>query len=216
MALTPAVASVGSGNLDLSVLVLNKLYLAIHIVSARRAFALLCKQLAEVVSVEEGQWNNYDFESWRDVSQLRRQFQEPNRDWLRTPSFEIEVPRIIRLVRFERLPRQTVKFNRRNLFARDRNHCQYCGQKFSTTALTLDHVVPRSQGGQSTWDNMVCACVECNVRKGGRTPQQAQMSLIRRPAKPKTSPLVTIKLGNRKYQSWKTFLDHAYWEVELK
>lgn len=200
----------------MSVLVLNKLYMAVHIVSVRRAFTLLCKELAEVVSIEEGQWLSYDFESWRDMSDMRRQFKNPHQDWVRTVSFEIEVPRIIRLLAFDRLPKQTVKFNRRNIFARDENRCQYCGKRFSTSQLSLDHILPRAQGGIATWENIVCACLDCNVKKGGRTPKQAHMSLIRKPVRPLTSPLVSIKLGNSKYQSWKTFLDNAYWTVELK
>lgn len=205
-----------TGSLDLSVLVLNKLYMAVHIVSVRRAFTLLCKELAEVVSIEDGQWTSYDFETWRDVSEMRSKFKEPDTDWVRTVSLELEVPRIIRLLQYERLPKSTVKFNRRNIFARDESRCQYCGNKFATHNLTLDHVTPRAQGGKASWENIVCACVDCNVKKGGRTPDQASMKLIRRPIKPKTSPLVTVKLGSRKYQSWKAFLDNAYWTVELK
>lgn len=208
--------AVSPSSLDLSVLVLNRLYMAVHIVSVRRAFTLLCKELAEVVSIEDGQWCTYDFESWRDISDLRREFKEPQQDWVQTVHFEIEVPRIIRLLRYDRVPKQTVKFNRRNLFARDENRCQYCGKRFATSELSLDHVVPRSQGGETSWENIVCACVECNVRKGGRTPNQARMHLIKAPKRPKTSPLVSIKLGNQKYQSWKTFLDTAYWTVDLK
>jgi 5-methylcytosine-specific restriction endonuclease McrA len=109
-----------------------------------------------------------------------------------------------------------VKFNRRNVFARDEGRRQYCGKKFPTSELTLDHVVPRTQGGRTTWENIVCACVECNVKKGGRTPEQAHLRLVRKPFRPKTSPVLHVKLGNAKYQSWKTFLDNAYWNVELK
>jgi 5-methylcytosine-specific restriction endonuclease McrA len=79
-----------------------------------------------------------------------------------------------------------------------------------------DHVIPRSQGGGTTWENIVCACVDCNVRKGGRTPRQANMTLIKKPEKPKRSPLLSAKLTQRKYQSWQSFLDAAYWNVELK
>lgn len=207
----------GTSALDASVLVLNRLYMAIHVVSVRRAFTLLCKELAEVVHIDdEGIWSSYDFDSWRDISLLKADFKEPDTDWIRTVSFEIQVPRIIRLHRYDRVPRQPVKFNRRNVFARDENRCQYCGKRFPTSELTLDHVVPRSQGGLTTWENIVCACVDCNVRKGGRTPEQAKLVMIRRPVRPKTSPVINIKLGHSKYQSWKTFLDNAYWTVELK
>jgi 5-methylcytosine-specific restriction endonuclease McrA len=202
--------------LEASVLVLNKLFMAVHIIPVRRAFCLLCKDLAEVVSQEDGQFASYSFQSWREASEYRRQhFRQEDDDWVRTSTTEIQVPRVIRLLTYEKMPRQTVKFNRRNIFARDNNQCQYCGRRFPTTELSLDHVTPRSQGGQTTWDNIVCACVACNVRKGGRTPKQAHMGLIRKPEKPKRSPMLNLKLTHTKYQSWKTFLENAYWSVEL-
>lgn len=206
-----------SSALDASVLVLNKHFLAVHIISVRRAFCLLCKDLAEVVSHEDGQFATYDFQSWREVSEYRAQFfRAEDDDWVRTVSAQIQAPRVIRLLRYEKLPKQTVKFNRRNIFARDNNQCQYCGKKFPTSELSLDHVTPRSQGGQGSWENIVCACVDCNVKKGGRTPKQAGMHLIRKPEKPKRSPILNLKLTHRKYHSWKTFLENAYWSVELK
>jgi 5-methylcytosine-specific restriction endonuclease McrA len=207
----------GSSALDASVLVLNKLFMAIHIISVRRAFVLLCKDLAEVVSQEDGQFSTYDFETWQEVSEFRaKHFRQEDDDWVRTARSEIQVPRVIRLLDYEKLPKQTVKFNRRNIFARDHNQCQYCGKKFPTTELSLDHVIPRSQGGQSTWENIVCSCIRCNVKKGGRTPKQAHMTLVRKPEKPKRSPMLNLKLTLSKYQSWKTFLENAYWSVELK
>ena len=205
--------------LDASVLVLNKLFMAVHVISVRRAFVLLCKELAEVVSMEDGQFATYDFQTWREISEYRLknfQFSAEDDDWVRTASTQIQVPRVIRLLAYEKIPRHTVKFNRRNIFARDNNQCQYCGKRYATSDLSLDHVVPRSQGGQSSWENIVCACIDCNVRKGGRTPKQAHMSLIRKPEKPKRSPLLNLKLTSKKYQSWRTFLDNAYWSVELK
>lgn len=208
--------AVASDALSASVLVLNRSYLAVHVINVRRAFGLLFRGLAEVIHVEDGQYANYNFESWREISELRSSFKEPDDDWIRAVNFEIQVPRVIRLLFYERLPKQTIRFNRRNIFARDSNRCQYCGRRFPTTELSLDHVVPRSQGGDTTWENIVCACVKCNVRKGGRTPEEAHMKLVRPPFKPKRSPLLTIKLGNPKYESWKSFLDSAYWSVDLK
>ncbi len=204
--------------LDNSVLVLNKLYMAVHVISARRAFCLLAKEMAQVVTFDDGHYLHYDFQSWREISEARAQFKDPDddNDYVRAVHFEIQVPRIIRLLGYDRLPRQHVKFNRRNIFARDGNRCQYCGQRFPTSELSLDHVLPRSQGGGATWENLVCACLPCNVRKGGRTPQQAQMRLIKEPIRPRTSPALRVKLAHRKYRSWKTFIDNAYWTVELK
>lgn len=203
--------------LDTSVLVLNKMFMAVHVVSVRRAFCLLCKDLAEVVSLEEGQYLSYNFSSWQELSDFRsRLTKHEDDDWIRTPHVEIQAPRVIRLLGYDKVPRQTVKFNRRNIFARDHNQCQYCGRKFPLSELSLDHVIPRSQNGGTTWENIVCACVDCNVRKGGRTPRQANMTLIRKPEKPKRSPVVNMKLSQRKYHSWQSFLDNAYWSVELK
>ena len=203
--------------LDASVLVLNKLFMAVHVISVRRAFCLLAKELAEVVTLEEGQYMTYDFGTWTEVSEYRaKNFRQEDDDWVRTPTTEIQAPRVIRLLTYDKVPRQTVKFNRRNIFARDNNQCQYCGKKFVLSELSLDHVTPRSQGGQTTWENIVCACVDCNVRKGGRTPKQSTMTLIRKPEKPKRSPILNLKMTQKKYRSWQSFLDSAYWNVELR
>jgi 5-methylcytosine-specific restriction endonuclease McrA len=199
-----------------SVLVLNRTYSAVHVIGVRRAFSLLCRELAEVIHIEDGTYANYDFASWREVSEMRAQFKEPQQDWIRSVNFEIQVPRVVRLLTYDRMPKQTIRFNRRNIFARDGNRCQYCGKKFPMSELSLDHVHPRSQGGETTWENIACCCVKCNVKKGGRTPEQANMHLIKIPVKPKRSPLLAIKLGNPKYESWKSFLDRAYWSVDLK
>src|SRR5262245_11098113 len=206
----------GGCALDGSVLVLNKFYMAVHVVSVRRAFCLLFKELAEVITIDDGQYISFDFTTWREASDARRLFKGPDDEFVRTVQFEIEVPRIIRLLTYDRLPRQKAKFNRRNIFARDGNRCQYCGRRFATSELSPDHVVPRSQGGQATWHNIVCACLRCDVRKGGRTPREAGMKLYREPIEPKTSPALRLKLAHRKYRSWKAFLDNAYWSVELE
>lgn len=205
--------------LESSVLVLNKFFMALHVISARRAFALLCKEAAEVISVDDGKFNSYNFENWKDVSLYKVKSGFPEEDksnWIKTVSFEIEVPKIIRLLFYERFPRSNVKFNRRNIFARDENRCQYCGQKFPTSELSLDHIIPKAYNGKTTWTNIVCACTECNKRKGGRTPEEAGMKLKRKPIRPKHSPILSLKLRSDKYQSWKQFLDEAYWSIPLK
>ena len=202
--------------LDSSVLVLNRFFMAIHVISARRAFSLLCKRVAEVVHIVDDRYDSYNFESWLEVSQYRELFSETDHfDWVHTVSFQIRVPRVIRLLGYDRLPRRQVKFNRRNLFARDENRCQYCGRRFPTSELSLDHVRPRSRGGDTSWANVVCACTACNKRKGGRTPREAHMKLVRPPLKPRRSPVIRMKLRSSKYRSWKAFLDNAYWSVEL-
>jgi 5-methylcytosine-specific restriction endonuclease McrA len=202
--------------LDSHVLVLNKHYAAVRVVSARRAFVMLFKQVAEIISVEDDTYVSYDFDSWRELSEIRARYEREHHDWVRCVRFELAVPRIVRLLVYDRLPRQPVKFNRRNIFARDRNRCQYCGKRFPLTELSLDHVMPRSRGGQANWENIVCCCVTCNVRKGGRAPHEAGMKLIAEPIKPKRSPVLAMRLSSAKYASWKQFLDAAYWNVELR
>ncbi|BBO15785.1 endonuclease [Candidatus Brocadia pituitae] len=206
-------------SLESSVLVLNKFFMALHIISAKRAFVLLCKETAEVISVADGKFNSYDFGGWKDVSLYKVKSglpEEGTTSWIRTVSFEIEVPKIIRLLFYEKHPRSNVKFNRRNIFARDENKCQYCGRRFPTTELSLDHIVPKAYSGKTTWTNIVCACTDCNKSKGGRTPEEARMKLIRKPVKPRHSPILSLKLRSDRYHSWKQFLDEAYWSVSLK
>ncbi len=207
-----------SSAMQSSVLVLNRLYMAIQVMSVRRAFCLLCKDFAEVVSVENGAYVSYDFESWREVSEWKASMEgrKDHEDWIRAVNFQIQVPRVIRLLRYDHFPKNVIKFNRRNIFLRDENRCQYCGQKFPTQQLSLDHVLPRSQGGLTNWENIVCACLRCNVRKGGRTPHEAGMRLKKRPVKPRRSPMLSHQLTCVKYESWKQFLDDAYWTVELQ
>ena len=142
----PAVAS---NALSSSVLVLNRYYMAVHVVNVRRALGLLFRELAEVIHLEEGQYANYNFETWLEISTLRAADKQLHDDWIRGINFELQVPRVIRLLSFDRVPRQSVRFNRRNLFARDGNHCQYCGKSFPTSELSLDHIMPRSRGGET-------------------------------------------------------------------
>jgi 5-methylcytosine-specific restriction endonuclease McrA len=217
----PPLEAVVASALNANVLVLNKFYQAIRVINVRRAFSLLCRELAEVVHIEtdakgQSNWQNFNFDGWREISQLKASFEPEAFDWIHTVRFQIAVPRIIRLLGYEKLPRQDVKFNRRNIYARDGSRCQYCGKKMATTDLSLDHVVPKSQGGRSSWENIVCCCIKCNVKKGGRTPEQARMHLITKPVRPKRSPVINIRLADERYHSWKQFLDTAYWTVELK
>jgi 5-methylcytosine-specific restriction endonuclease McrA len=104
---------------------------------------------------------------------------------LRARQIAFAVPLVIRLVRYIRIPRRLkLPCSRRGIFARDRETCQYCGIQPGRSQLTMDHVLPRSQGGATTWENVVTACRECNHRKGGRTPEQASMLLLATPRQP--------------------------------
>jgi 5-methylcytosine-specific restriction endonuclease McrA len=197
-----------SPSLHSSVLALNRHFAALQVISARRAFCLLCKGYAEVINVENGAFLTYDFEGWLSISELRAELGEitEHDDWVQSVNFRIQVPRIVRLTDYDRLPRPSVKFNRRNVFLRDEHRCQYCRQRFSTHKLSLDHVVPRSYGGPTTWENVVTACMRCNVRKGGRTPQEAGMPLAKDPVRPHRNPLLELQVNSEKYRCWSTFI----------
>ena len=129
------------------------------------------------------------------------------------------MPRVILLQAYDHLPRAKVRFSRLNIYARDRNTCQYCGRTPPRAELNLDHVIPRSRGGLTTWENVVCSCVPCNLKKGGRTPDEAHLRLQRPPTRPRWTPFFRgPPRTGRFYQQWLPFLstaDLAYWNVEL-
>jgi len=128
---------------------------------------------------------------------------------------QLLIPRVIVLLLFDRMPRKEVKFTRHNIFERDKNTCQYCARPMPREQLNLDHVIPRDRGGPTTWENIVCSCIECNTRKANRTPTEAGMHLVRKPKRPKWRPFLQINFSLHHHDSWKHFVDLAYWNVEL-
>lgn len=198
--------------LNQQVLVLNRLWQAVNVCSARRALTLLFDGHAQVVaSTGEGSFHTFSFAQWREFSSVQPEGDES----VHTVSFRIRVPRVILLLVFDRLPRKEVKFTRHNIFERDRNTCQYCGRTLDRKDLNLDHVTPRDHGGPTTWENIVCSCIPCNTLKANRTPAEAGLRLIRKPKRPKWRPFIQVNLGGPVHDSWKHFLDLAYWNVEL-
>jgi len=196
--------------LNSSVLVLNRSYLPIHVTNVKRAFALIYQGIARAV---DEQYQTFDFETWSQLAVAREA------EAIGTPRGPMRVPRVIVLVGFDRVPRRHVRFSRINIFARDSFTCQYCGQRPARSELNLDHVVPRALGGRSTWENVVCSCVECNRRKGGRTPGQAGLRLRRLPARPRWTPLTNLMLSSARYREWRPYLnvvDASYWNTELE
>lgn len=194
------------GDSDAAVLVLNRLYQAVQVTGVRRAFRLFYSGRARALA---GDFVAYDFDNWCDLP--------PRADdpVIRTPTRAIRIPSVIQLVQYDRLPSREVRFTRRNIFYRDRNRCQYCGRVFPQSGLNLDHVIPLSRGGGSCWENVVCACLPCNTRKGDRIPREAGMQLVRRPRKPAGHPMLRAHWIGPCPEEWRTFLDEAYWNVEL-
>jgi 5-methylcytosine-specific restriction endonuclease McrA len=195
-----------------SVLVLNRLWQAVNVCTVKRAVGLLYQGYAQVVFEDDGQLLTYSFHDWRDFS---LETGEDGTEYLHTVSFRLLVPKIILLHSYDKLPIKDVKFTRYNIFERDRNRCQYCGHVFERRDLNLDHVIPKDQGGHTTWTNIVCSCKQCNTHKGNRTPRQAGMRLVRRPKKPTWNPFVTMTVPGPPHATWRKFIDLAYWHVEL-
>ena len=149
------------------VLVLNATYEPLNVVSVRRAVLLLLKEKAETVEAAEA--------------------------WWRSERTSLQVPLVIRLVYFVRIPRRfALPLSRRTVLARDHYACQYCGVQPGKAGLTIDHVLPRSRGGETHWENVATACGPCNRRKGNRTPGEARMPLLRGPRRPRYLALALL------------------------
>ncbi|HPM41230.1 MAG TPA: HNH endonuclease [bacterium] len=192
------------------VLVLNRFYMPVNIVTARRAFCMLVADVARAVDEEH---RTFDFSSWAELSAAVRD------DTVGLVGRLVRVPRVVLLSTYDRFPKRTVRFSRLNIMLRDRHTCQYCGKKMTRSALNIDHVVPRVRGGQTTWENVVASCHACNRKKGSRLPEEAGMKLLKLPVKPRTTPFVDLIAGPIRYEEWKPFfnmVDFSYWNVELE
>jgi 5-methylcytosine-specific restriction endonuclease McrA len=169
------------------VLLLNITYEPLKIINWKKAITMLCLGKVEVIE-----------EYSRDIHSV---------------SFTVKLPSVVRLLRMVKRPKAPVKFSRQNIYARDRYQCQYCGHRFPTEDLTYDHVLPKSRGGKTEWENIVTCCIECNRKKGGRMPSEASMTLIRKPSRPTWVPAIRITVGFKQIpQTWR---DYLYWNVEL-
>ncbi len=192
------------------VLVLNRSWIAVHVCSVKRAISLLCQDYARVVGED---YRIHDFDSWRELS---LEVEKNGDQYIYTPSFRILVPEVVLLTEFNRMPPRTVKFNRRNIYLRDNYTCQYCGKKPTKEELTIDHVIPRSKGGRSTWENVVLACQQCNTKKGNKSVAEAHMKLAAEPRRPHWLSSLRDSLRGPERPSWQRFVDAAYWNATLK
>ncbi|QDU38815.1 CRISPR-associated endonuclease Cas9 [Maioricimonas rarisocia] len=191
--------------LDRPTLVLNRNWQPVGVATVARVLVKVWNESARIVDPAD-----YQLYSWDDWTRLAPEDGEPT---IRTTRHAFRVPEVIVLSHYDRIPKRTVAFSRRNVFKRDRYSCQYCGRRPGSEELTIDHVLPRAQGGTSTWENCVLACVDCNARKANRTPEQAHMRLRKKPARPNWKPVyaaygVTV-------DSWTKFISEAYWNVQL-
>ncbi len=187
-------------------LVLNRNWQPVSVATVARALVLLWNASAHVVDPDD-----YQLYNWNNWTRLRP---KAGGRFVQAVRYRLRVPEVIVLCRYDRLPSATVAFSRRNIYKRDRYTCQYCGCQPGSNELTIDHVVPRSRGGESNWDNCVLACITCNHRKADRSPEQAGLRLRHAPIRPSWRPLYTDH-GTR-LASWSKFISEAYWDVELE
>lgn len=186
--------------LEKHVLVLNRLYQAVNIISLKDAMIILSKDHAKVVDKD---YQMYSFNEWLTVKATA------NDIVVRTAIRHIKAPKIIKLELYDKIPGMAVRFSRLNIYERDKYMCQYCYNIFRQRDLTLDHVLPKSRGGKSTWDNVVCACMECNSKKADRTPIEAGFKLLKKPKKPPWIPFIKMRFQSIVDKEWLPFLEIA-------
>ena len=195
--------------LNESVLVLNRHYQPVHVTTARRAFTLLYAGAARVIAPD---FSTFDFDSWAELGVAA------GPDVVHTIDRVIAIPRVIILQLYDRLPKQKIRFSRHNIYARDNTTCQYCRKQLPRTELNLDHVVPRARGGRTSWENVVCCCVPCNLKKGCRLPEEAGMRLMKKPERPRwssTTKTISGKVAHREWLPFVGLVDASYWNSEL-
>lgn len=195
----------GSSVLTRPTLVLNRNWQPVGVASVARSLVMVWNDAARVVDPKD-----YQLYSWLDWSKL---IPAEGELYVSTVQNRLRVPEVVSLTRYDGMPSTAVTFSRRNIYKRDRYTCQYCGIQPGSEELTIDHVLPRSQGGVSTWENCVLACVNCNKRKANRTPAQARMPLLKEPARPNWKPIYATH--DLRIDSWSHFVSAAYWNVEL-
>jgi len=184
--------------LEQSTLVLNRHWQPVHVTTVIRSLVMLWNDSARVVEPEE--YRLYTWPEW-----VERQA-APDEPCVRTARGRLRIPEVISLTRYDRVPATAVAFSRRNVAKRDHYTCQYCGVQPGKDQITIDHIVPRSRGGASSWTNCVAACVACNAEKADRTPEQAGMRLRKTPIRPLWKPLFAAR--DAQVESWSRFLGH--------
>ena len=203
--------------LEESCLVLNKNYAVINVVKAWRALSMLTRGRAEVVYVENGYYKSYNIDSWFAVSEMKlAEGIDDDESYVQGVEQKIIIPRIIRTIFYDKNPIRGIVLTRRNIYLRDAMTCQFCGKKLPSTELNLDHLLPKSRGGLTTWTNVVCSCIKCNSKKGDRTPAEAGMKLIRKAFVPHYNLTLYERSKEPKYKRWADFISDAYMNVELQ
>jgi len=193
-----------SSVLDEKVLVLNRSYQAIQVTTVQKAICHLVKGTAKVITPD---WTTHTLEEWIEASRF---YTNGNGRMVHSPSLSFLAPDAIYLVTFDRLPQVEVVFSRANLLIRDRYTCQYCGKSVKNPKdRTIDHILPRSRGGKTTWDNVVLCCRKCNLKKGDRTPEEAGMKLLAKPRAPRWESLIMEDFPHEKKKAWRQFLEYA-------
>ncbi|MCD6219393.1 HNH endonuclease [Candidatus Calescamantes bacterium] len=197
--------------LSSKVLVLNRYWQVVNISTARRAFCLLFVGSAKAVVENEDGFQTLSFTEWVDYSLHNTD----GEDTVSTVRWVLRIPRVIILCHYTGYPSLTIKLTRKNVYKRDNYTCQYCGRKFPPEFLNIDHVIPRYRGGKTTWENVVCSCLWCNLKKGGKTLKEAGMKLLREPRVPLRLLIHQEEVVKFAHPSWKHFIDVSKWKVKV-
>lgn len=183
-------------------LVLNRGWIPVGTATVRQALILLVRGAACVI--EPQSYEVHGLDDWL-MRSMERQEELPRDRQVATPYFLVEKPEVMLLTSYSRVPQTEVAFSRRNLYRRDEHRCQYCGRRGKGGELSIDHVMPRSRGGPTSWENCVLACLRCNSRKADRTPAEVGLRLARQPKRPRWSPILDT-LPAARPPSWSRFL----------
>lgn len=197
------------------VLVLNNSWQPINVIPAFEAICKVYKGSAHIIASD---YSVHSFESWiknwEDITSLS---ETDKLNIIHSSNVSFAIPEIIKVSKFYGYKKWRIKFSRKNIFERDNHTCQYCAKVFPTSKLNIDHIIPRSKGGKTSWENVALSCISCNTKKRDRTPEEANMPLIRKPFKPKWAPIKgKLNLNQKTPISWDDFVGSLYWESKLE
>lgn len=204
--------------LNRSVLVLNRDWSVIDTISVRKA---ICTVFRETANIVDSNFAEYSWEDWASIYCFDYEDEEKEyKSYINAGRFKIRTPEVMTLKSYHHVPPRSMPLTRRNLYIRDCGICQYTGIKISTSEATWDHVIPSSRGGKTNWENLVLCSINTNVKKGNKTPEEAGLTLLKKPIQPKWSPVYSVP-KNKRPDIWKHFMskddwENGYWDVELQ
>ena len=193
----------------MEVLVLNNSWQPIQIIDKFAAIAKVFRGRAKAL---DSDYVMHDWESWCVNFESAKRL---SMNTITSTTLCVLIPKAIVLTEYKEYKRKKVNLNRRNLYKRDNNTCQYCGYKGDYNEFNIDHVIPTSKGGRTVWTNVVLSCISCNSKKGNHSLKEAGMKLVKKPFRPNWNHLYQDSL-RKNYENWKDLLGSLYWNTTLE